>query len=64
MSLGLPILIIGADTHSGATVSDFNRVPVWLSDKYILSDLQLDYYLVKDQPPSFYQTASRPSTKK
>ena len=28
MSLGFPILQIGAGAHSGATVADFNRVPI------------------------------------
>jgi len=28
---GFPIFRIGADAYSGATVADFHRVPVWVS---------------------------------
>jgi hypothetical protein len=33
------VTFVTADAHSGATVADFNRVPIWLSEsvKYFLS---------------------------
>jgi len=42
------VTFVTADAHSGATVADFNRVPIWLSESVKLPGLHSDINFYKE----------------